>query len=135
MYSHRIQLRVRYGETDRMGYCYYGNYAEYYEVGRVETLRSLGFSYKKLEDEGVLLPVLEFTIKYFKPAYYDDELQLVTQIDEMQGARIRFSYKMYNNQEQLLNEGQTTLVFVSSKNGRPTSPPADLVEAMKTYLH
>lgn len=71
MYQHETRFRVRYGETDRMGYVYYGNYATYYEVGRVEALRSLGFSYRSLEDSGVLLPVSDFSVRYRKPAYYD----------------------------------------------------------------
>ena len=74
MISNEIQVRVRYAETDQMGYVYYGNYATYFEVARVELLRSIGFSYKKLEEEGVMLPVFEFSIKYFKPAFYDDLL-------------------------------------------------------------
>jgi len=78
MYTHESQIRVRYGETDQMGYCYYGNYAQYYEVGRVEALRDLGFAYKSLEEDGIMLPVLDFQIKYLKPAHYDDLLTIRT---------------------------------------------------------
>ena len=81
-FNHTIQLRVRYGETDQMGYCYYGNYAQYFEVGRVETLRSLGLSYKQLENEGFMLPVSEFSVKYKSPAFYDDLLSIETTITE-----------------------------------------------------
>ncbi|MBP6403824.1 MAG: acyl-CoA thioesterase, partial [Bacteroidia bacterium] len=83
MYTSEIQVRVRYAETDQMGYVYYGNYAAYFEVARVEALRSLGFSYKKLEEDGLMLPVLDFSVKYFKPAYYDDVLTIKTTIREL----------------------------------------------------
>src|ERR1700741_695815 len=98
MLQKETKLRVRYGETDRMGYVYYGNYAEYYEVGRVETLRELGFSYKEMEDKGVMLPVVDFSISYKKPAFYDDEIRIVTSIKEMPGVRITFHYECYNQQ-------------------------------------
>ena len=75
MYSHTIQTRVRYGETDKMGFCYYGNYAQFFEMGRVETLREIGVTYADLEDRGILLPVVDFQVKYFKPALYDEVLK------------------------------------------------------------
>ena len=77
MYSHEIKIRVRYGETDKMGYVYYGNYPEYYEVGRTELLRSLGFTYRQLEDLGILMPIVEMNIQYFRPSFYDDEINLM----------------------------------------------------------
>jgi acyl-CoA thioester hydrolase len=126
-----INIRVRYAETDRMGYVYYGHYAAYFEVARVEMLRSIGFTYKKLEDEGVMLPVLDFSIKYIRPAYYDDLLTIKTTISELPSARIRFQYETYNEKQELLNKAETTLVFVSTKTGKPTQPPSDLMEAMK----
>ena len=90
MFISTTQIRVRYAETDKMGYVYYGNYAQYFEVGRVEGLRDLGLSYKKMEDEGILLPVVEFQIKYLKPAYYDDLLTIKTTITLVKGALIFF---------------------------------------------
>ena len=90
MFIHKTKIRVRYAETDQMGYAYYGNYATYFEVARVEALRSLNFSYKQLEKDGVMLPVLEFGIKYFKPGFYDDELTIKTMISELPSARIKF---------------------------------------------
>jgi acyl-CoA thioester hydrolase len=134
MYRHEIQIRVRYGETDQMGYVYYGHYASYFEVARVEMLRSLGFSYKKLEEEGVLLPVLNFSIKYIKPAYYDNLLTIRTVIPETPAARIRFMYETFNEKNELINTAETTLVFVSKLSGRPTLPPADLMEAMLVHF-
>ena len=89
------KLRVRYAETDRMGYCYYGNFAAFFEVARVEALRELGVTYKQLEDDGIILPVFEYQIKYFKPAYYDEELRIETTIEKVKGACIFFSYKTF----------------------------------------
>src|SRR4029077_16151788 len=113
MYTSEIKIRVRYAETDRMGYVYYGHYATYFEVARVEMLRSLGFNYKKLEEEGVILPVLTFSIKYIRPAYYDDLLTVVTTINDLPSTRIKFSYETYNEKSELLNTAETVLVFVN----------------------
>ena len=124
-------MRVRYAETDQMAYVYYGNYAAYFEVGRVECLRELGFSYKKLEEEGVLLPVMDFNINYKRPALYDDLLTIKTTIPEMPGARIKFNYETYNEKGELLNEAQTTLVFVNRSTGRPIKAPEGLMKAMR----
>ncbi|MFM7728720.1 MAG: acyl-CoA thioesterase, partial [Flavobacteriales bacterium] len=98
MISHSIFLRVRYAETDRMGYVYYGNYATYFEVARVETLRAIGITYKSLEDEGILLPVVDFRIRYFAPAHYDDEICITCAITEMPSARIRFQYQTHRGE-------------------------------------
>ncbi len=134
MYSHEHKLRVRYGETDQMGYCYYGNYAQYYEVGRVEALRDLGFSYRKLEESGVMLPVLDFHIKYLKPALYDDLLTVVTQIKEMPGAKITFEFEMFNEKGDKINFGTVVLVFVDAKTMRPMKCPAELAQAISDRL-
>ena len=128
MIEHDIKIRVRYGETDRMGYVYYGNYATYFEVARVETLRKLGISYKELEDDGVMLPVLDFKIKYYKPAYYDDELVIKTIVKNMPAVRIQFSFQTFNQVGDLLNEAEITLVFVNTKTQRPVKLPEDLEE-------
>ena len=126
MFQHEHNLRVRYAETDRMGYAYYGNYATYFEVARVEALRELGISYKELEDDGILLPVSEYNVKYLKPAFYDDELRIVTTINERPGVRIRFEYRVYNQSGSELAIAKTTLVFVSASNGRPVKPPKQI---------
>ena len=80
MIRSETKIRVRYGETDQMGYVYYGVYAQYYEVGRVDAMRSLGFSYKQIEEKGLLMPVIDFSISYKKPAFYDDEITVVTYV-------------------------------------------------------
>jgi acyl-CoA thioester hydrolase len=134
MYISETKVRVRYAETDRMGYVYYGNYATYYEVGRVEALRQLGLSYKEMEDSGIMLPVLEFSIKYFKPAFYDEELTIKTIIPEIPQARIKFLYECYNSNNILLNKGETTLVFVNTSSGRPCSAPISFLEKIKPFF-
>lgn len=124
------QIRVRYGETDQMGYCYYGNYAQYFEVGRVEALRSIGVSYKDLENQGVMLPVSEYSVKYFSPAYYDDNLKVITYVTKVEGARIYFDYEIMNESDQLIAKAHTTLVFVNKSNMRPTSPPKTFLDLL-----
>lgn len=126
MITNEIQVRVRYAETDQMGYVYYGNYATYFEVARVELLRSVGFTYKKLEEEGIMLPVFEFSIKYFKPAFYDDLLTIKTTLEYNDGARIRFHYEIFNESGSLLNKAETTLVFIDRRTNRPTIMPAKM---------
>ena len=92
----RIEVRVRYGETDQMGYCYYGNYAQYFEVGRVEALRDFGMSYREMENDGFMLPVLDFQVRYLAPAYYDDLLTITTKIVLLKGPRLYFEYEINN---------------------------------------
>lgn len=134
MYKSELKIRVRYAETDRMGYVYYGNYATYFEVARVEALRELGFSYKSLEDDGILLPVAEFSIKYLRPAFYDDELTIITEIPELPGTRIQFHYQVFNAKGELLTKASTTLVFVQKDTGRPCPAPALIIEAWKPFF-
>ena len=94
-YSHVLTFRVRYSETDRMGYCYHGNYATYFELGRVEALRSLGVVYKVLEDEGILLPVVSMSTKFKAPALYDDLLRLETRLVRAENCTLEFSYSLF----------------------------------------
>ena len=134
MYITETSLRVRYAETDRMGYAYYGNYATYFEIGRVEALRSLGVSYKELEDNGIILPVRDFSIRYFKPAFYDDLLTIKTSITALPSVRIHFKYETFNEKGELLNEGETTLVFVNTQTGKPCEAPAWMLNSLKKYF-
>jgi acyl-CoA thioester hydrolase len=106
-----------------MGYVYYGNYAAYLEVARVEALRSLGITYRELEDQGVLLPVSEYHIRYLKPAYYDELLTIKTVIPGSSGVRLLFNYEVLNASGDLLAVASTTLVFVNAATGKPCSPP------------
>jgi acyl-CoA thioester hydrolase len=132
-FQHQITIRVRYGETDQMGYCYYGNYASYFEVGRVEALRSLGMSYKQLEEEGVMLPVAHFEVDYLRPAFYDDELTVVTAIVAIVGPRLFFEHTIYNAAQEKLSTGKTTLVFVAKTTMRPIAPPDHFIQLLKDY--
>ena len=134
MYTAEIQVRVRYAETDRMGYVYYGNYATYFEVARVEALRNLGFSYRLLEDRGILLPVMNYSVRYFKPAYYDDLLLIKTVIRKKPMASIHFSYEVFNEKDERINEAETTLVFINRETNRPCPAPADFLEAIGKFF-
>jgi acyl-CoA thioester hydrolase len=117
-----------------MGYCYYGNYATYFEVARVEAIRKLGFSYKKMEEDGIALPVLEFSIKYFKPAFYDDELVIETSVIEVPKVRIHFVYKTFNKEGVQLNEAKTTLVFIDKLSMKPCVAPVNFLSAKKKFF-
>ena len=123
MFVSETQVRVRYAETDQMGYVYYGNYPMYYEVARVEAFRKLGFPYKNLEDMGIGMPVLDMNIKYNAPAKYDELLTIKVRIPEMPGAKIKFEYEISNESGKTINQGATTLVFMKMENGRPVRLP------------
>ncbi len=134
MFVHETKLRVRYGETDQMGFMYYGNYAEFYEVGRVEMLRSMGMTYRWMEEEGIIMPVLELKCKYLKPALYDEEITLKVILSTMPAVRIKFDYELFNERLELINIGETTLVFVNAKTKKPCLPPAEFLEKVKQYF-
>ena len=135
MFSHETRVRVRYGETDQMGYVYYGDYAEYFEVGRVEALRSLGFPYRRLEEEGVMLPVRELRTTYHQPARYDDLLIVRTTITQVPSVRIVFEYELRNEAGVLLCEASTTLAFVDRATMRPRRAPGALVDALTDHFN
>lgn len=135
MIKAETKIRVRYGETDQMGYAYYGIYAQYYEVGRVEAMRRLGFSYKEVEERGIMLPVVDFSIQYKKPAYYDDEITVVTRMwEKPKGVRLPFDYECFNSKGELLNTGHVTLVSIDKATGKPTSFPAWFLEAFNPFF-
>jgi acyl-CoA thioester hydrolase len=134
MFEYTTKVRVRYGETDQMGYMYYGNYAEFYEVGRVEMLRSLGMTYSAMEASGIMMPVLEMKCKYIKPALYDEEISIRVIMDKMPGIRIHFKYELYNPNNELINIGETLLVFVNMKTNRPCLPPQDFIDGLKPFF-
>ena len=134
MYTAETQIRVRYAETDQMSSVYYGNYAMYFEVARVEAMRSVQFSYKQMEEEGVMMPVLESHFKYHKPGKYDELLTIKTKIPNMPGVRIRFEYEVYNEQEELITEGWTVLTFLKKETHQPTRPPQNLLALLKPFF-
>jgi acyl-CoA thioester hydrolase len=131
MYSHETCIRVRYGETDAMGVVYYGIYPLYYETGRTEMMRHLGFTYRKMEEMGIIMPVISMNCRYRKPARYDDLLTIKTIVKKMPESRILFDYEIYNEQKELVNEGQTTLVFLDSEKGRPVRIPGFLKSVLE----
>lgn len=130
MYQSETSIRVRYGETDQMGYVYYGYYAMYYEVARVESLRQLGVTYKEIEAMGIIMPVLENKSKFIAPGRYDEQLRIVTTLREIPGVRIRFEYEIFNEENKLIHKGETLLVFVDKSTNKPCRPP----DAMKKVL-
>jgi acyl-CoA thioester hydrolase len=134
MYINETTVRVRYGESDRMGYAYYGNYPFYYEVGRTEMLRTLGLSYKEMEDSGIILPVINLQSNYLSPAYYDDLLTVKTYLKELPTVRIRFEYEVFNSLGEKLNYGETTLVFSNAVTRKPCRPPQYFMEMVKGYF-
>jgi len=117
------QIRVRYAETDQMGFVYYGNYAAYYEVGRTEALRQLGTTYHTLEESGVMMPVAELKVQYIKPAMYDDLLTIRTIVADVPDKNMVFVYEIYNEKGELLNKGETILVFISSESRKRVRCP------------
>ncbi len=128
MREFQFQVRVRYAETDQMAVVYHGNYAQYFEMGRVEWLRNMGISYKWMEDNGVMLPVVSLTMNYKKPARYDDLLTVKTILKSQTSVKIEFDYEIYNEENELLTTGYSMLVFVNMKTGRPMLPPTYVLE-------
>lgn len=135
MYRSETTIRVRYGETDQMGYVYYGYYAMYYEVARVESLRQLGVTYKEIEATGIMMPVLENKSKYLAPARYDELLRIVTTIREIPGVRVKFEYDIFNEENKLIHQGETLLAFVDTKSGRPCRPPQAMQQVLAPFFN
>jgi acyl-CoA thioester hydrolase len=134
MFQSEVQVRVRYAETDQMKYVYYGNYAIYFEVARVECLRNLGLEYKVLEDvHQVMMPVLEQYSKYIRPAMYDDVLTIKTSIAELPKTRIRFEYEIYNQNNALIHKAYTVLAFVHTQTLKPVPCPDVLLNLLKPF--
>ena len=134
MFTSETRLRIRYAETDPMGYAYYGYYAMYYEVARVESLRQLGMTYKELEALGTMMPVLENKSKYYSPALYDDELRVITFIRTMPTVRIKFDYDIYNEEGTLIHQGETLLAFVKKITGKPCRPPEAFMRLLQPFF-
>jgi len=134
MFISETSLRVRYGETDQMGYVYYGNYALYYEVGRVDALRTIGMTYRELEEDGVMMPVLKMECEYVKAAKYDELLTIKVIIKELPGIRMPFFYEVYNEAGELVNKGSTTLVFINMSTNKPVRCPEKLFSRLKPYF-
>ncbi len=134
MYSCDLKQRIRYGETDQMGYVYYGRYAEFYEIGRTELIRVLGMTYRDLESSGILLPVVKMAVKYIRPAAYDELITIRTTLRTLPTAKITFHYEIFNEAGDLLNEAEVQLVFTDSVSRKPVRPPKDLMGALSPFF-
>lgn len=134
MYQAEVSIRARYSETDQMGFVYYGNYATYYEVARVESLRQLGMTYREMEGMGVMMPVLENRSRFMLPARYDELLKIVTTVPEKPGVRIRFTYDIYNENGMHIHEGETLLAFVDIASGKPCRPPERFMQKLEPFF-
>lgn len=135
MYESTTEVRVRYGETDQMGYLYYGYYALYYEVGRAEAIRQLGFTYRELEEMGIMMPVVDLHAQYYRPALYDDLITVKTILKELpESHKIQFHSELYNEQKQLLNKGVTTLVFYDPTTKQKVNMPDELKNRLEPFF-
>lgn len=130
MLSHDIQVRVRYAETDQMGFVYYGRYAEYFEMGRVELIRSLGISYREIEERGYFMPVSELVIKYRRAAQYDNLLTIRTRVPDMPQAAFVTECEIFNESGELLVYGTVKLAFVDRSRNMPVRTPVFILEAL-----
>lgn len=134
MLHNTIEMRVRYGETDAMGVVYYGNYALYLEQGRTEWLRDLGYSYKELEDSGIMLPVVQLKVDYKHSARYDELIRVTTRLKEIPTAKITFLYEVHNQEERLLCKAETTLVFIDKNTSKIRRAPDYLLEKINMLM-
>jgi acyl-CoA thioester hydrolase len=130
MNGHKVEVRVRYVETDQMGVVYHGSYVPYFEIGRVEWLRDKGVSYKKLEESGIALPIVSMHINYKKSARYDDLLTIYTKLRIHSGVKIEFDCEIRNENQELLTTAHFILVFVDTKNGKPIVPPQYILDIL-----
>ncbi|MDX2001250.1 MAG: thioesterase family protein [Chitinophagales bacterium] len=134
MYVAEKHIRVRYGETDQMGYVYYGNYPLYYEEGRTDAIKQLGIIYKQMEADGILMPVAELLIRYIGPAVYDEELKVRTTIKELPTRKMKFYTDIFNEQGLLINTGETTLVFVKAATRKACMAPEKVLAALRPFF-
>jgi acyl-CoA thioester hydrolase len=134
MYQHETNVRVRYAETDQMGYVYYGNYATYYEIARVEALRELGLRYKDLEEGGIAMPVIQLQAKYLRPARYDELLKIKLTIPTLPTARILFTYDIFNSDSEYVHQASTELTFINMQTGKITRAPDEMIEVLKPFF-
>jgi acyl-CoA thioester hydrolase len=135
MYAFDTQLRVRYGETDQMGYLYYGNYAQYFEVGRVETIRSLGCSYKELEEvHGIWLPVVSMEMRFVRPVYYDELITIHSEIRKLPDEYITFHTDLFNEKGKKVNGGTVRLCFFHAASKKVVPTPDFLMEKLQPFF-
>jgi acyl-CoA thioester hydrolase len=133
IYEH-TGTRVRYADTDQMGYVYYGNYGRFYEIGRVEALRSMGLTYKEVEDSGTIMPVFDNYSRYLQPARYDDLLTIKVIIKDLPLVKAIFEYEITNQDGLLLNTGKTTLFFLNRDTNRPVRAPKIFIDKLRPFF-
>jgi acyl-CoA thioester hydrolase len=135
VFRHNFKKRVRYGETDKMGYLYYGNYPMLYEIGRVEAIRHLGLSYKQFEDDlGIIMPVVEVKSRYIQPVYYDELITIETRLEELPNKMIHFHHTIYNEDNKAIHKGEVKLFFVNVGENKRTDIPAELIQKLLPYF-
>lgn len=130
MKSDETEIRIRYAETDQMGVVHHANYALYLEIGRIEWLRKLGLSYKKMEEEGVALPVISLHVNYAKPIHYDELIKVKTQLKQKPRSVVEFDYEISNDFGEILATANTVLAFVNMKTNKPTRPPKYFLDVL-----
>lgn len=128
------KIKVRYDEVDKMGYVYHGNYARYYHISRTELLRKVGICDKELESFNIILPVIEMHSKYLKPIFYDDIITIETSLMEMPKVRMKFKHMVFNQNNELINEGTSILVFVDADTRAPMIIPELISKRIENYL-
>jgi len=124
-------LRVRYGETDKMGIAHHSNYLRYFEIARIDWLRNLGISYFKMEKDGIILPVVKTETVFKRPAFFDDLLEIKTKLLTPPTSKIIFGYEITNQNKILICEGKTTLGFLDAASTRPIRCPQNILEKLK----
>ena len=135
MFSSKTTIRVRYAETDQMGVVYHGNYAQFYEVGRAESIRELGYTYADIEKMGVIMPIVELHSKFIRPALYDDLLTIKTFLKELPlHHKIEFYQEVYNEKEQLLNTARVVLYFLEAKTMQKTTMPKHMLHKLESFF-
>lgn len=134
MFCHETQIRVRYAETDQMGVVYYGHYAQYFEVGRAEAIRSLGFTYRSLEESGIRMPVTRMEVRYLRPARYDELLTVKTCVRELPGKSMTFFGEIFGEPGRLITTGEVTLAFWSVEEERTVEAPGVLSELLQPWF-
>lgn len=135
MFTSETQIRVRYAETDQMHVVYHGNYAQYFEAARTESIRQLGFTYSDMEAMGVIMPIIELHTKFLRPAHYDDLLTIKVILKELPADhRIEFYHEVYNETQKLLTLGRVVLYFINSKTKEKTMIPDALLKKLQPYF-
>ena len=135
MFISETKIRVRYAETDQMNVVYHGNYAQYFESARAESIRQLGFTYKEMEQMEIIMPIVEYHCKFIRPAHYDDLLTVKVILKELPtDHRIEFHHEVYNEKNKLLTLGRAVLYFMHSRTMEKARMPDALYEKMKAYF-